>query len=114
MQSAMSDLHMHIASDTRIVYTHRGVRGVVLGATLLLVTPLAHGEPEGDAEPPTEAHAESDAPSRGLAPGLKLSLSVEPGVALALTDPQAQRTSAGFGQTLKLLFGVTRYLAIGP
>ena len=78
--------------------------GVVMGTTLLLVTPLAHAEPE----------AEDQAPARGLAPGLKLSLSVEPGLAVALTDPQSKRTDAGFGQTLKLLFGVTRYLELGP
>jgi outer membrane protein OmpA-like peptidoglycan-associated protein len=75
-----------------------------MGATLLLVTPLAHAEPE----------AEDDAPARRLAPGLQLSLSVEPSLAVALTNPQSQRTDAGFGQTLNLLFGVTRYLALGP
>jgi outer membrane protein OmpA-like peptidoglycan-associated protein len=74
-----------------------------MGTTLLLVAPLAHADPETD----------GDAPPR-LAPGLKLELSVEPGLALALTDPQSQRTDAGFGQTLKLLFGVTRYLELGP
>ncbi|HEX7838008.1 MAG TPA: OmpA family protein [Kofleriaceae bacterium] len=75
-----------------------------MGTTLLLVTPLAHAEPE----------AEGDAPARRLAPGLQLSLSVEPGLAVALTNPQSRRTDAGFGQTLNLLFGVTRYLALGP
>jgi outer membrane protein OmpA-like peptidoglycan-associated protein len=74
-----------------------------MGTTLLLVAPLAHADPETD----------GDAPPR-LAPGLKLELSVEPGLALALTAPQSQRTDAGFGQTLKLLFGVTRYLELGP
>jgi outer membrane protein OmpA-like peptidoglycan-associated protein len=77
--------------------------GVALGATLL-AAPLAHAEPE----------TEADAPARGLAPGLKLSLSVEPGFAVALSAPQSDRTDAGFGQTLNLLFGMTRYLAIGP
>jgi len=78
------------------------LRGVVTGTTLLLVTPLAHAEPEveGNASPPR------------LAPGLKLSLSVEPGLAVALTEPQSQRTEAGMGQTIKLLFGVTRYLGV--
>ena len=41
-------------------------------------------------------------------------MSVEPGLAMAMTAPQSQRTDAGFGQTLKLLFGVTPYLEIGP
>ena len=90
-----------MTSQTRIVTT---LRGVVVGTTLLLVTPLAHAEPD----------AEGDAPARRLAPGLQLSLSVEPGLAVALTNPQSQRTDAGFGQTLNLLFGVTRYLALGP
>jgi outer membrane protein OmpA-like peptidoglycan-associated protein len=83
-------------------------RGVAMSTTLMLVAPLAsvaHAEPE--------AEAEAEAPAR-FAPGLKLSLSVEPGLALALTAPQSARTEAGFGQTLKLLFGVTRYLEIGP
>jgi outer membrane protein OmpA-like peptidoglycan-associated protein len=80
------------------------LRGVVMGTTLLLITPLAHAEPE----------AEDGAPARHLAPGLQLSLSVEPGLAVALTNPQSQRSDAGFGQTLNLLFGVTRYLALGP
>lgn len=90
-----------MTSQTRIV---TALRGVVMGTTLLLVTPLAHAEPD----------AEGDAPARRPAPGLQLSLSVEPGLAVALTNPQSQRTDAGFGQTLNLLFGVTRYLALGP
>jgi hypothetical protein len=88
-------------TSTRFVST---LCGVVTGTTLLLVTPLAQAEPE----------VEGDAPPPRLAPGLKLSLSVEPGLAVALTDPQAQRTDAGIGQTVKLLFGVTRYTAVGP
>jgi outer membrane protein OmpA-like peptidoglycan-associated protein len=80
------------------------LRGVAAGTTLLLVSPVAHAEPE----------PEGDAPPLRLAPGLKLSLSVEPGLAVALSDPQSERTDAGLGQTVKLLFGVTRYLAIGP
>lgn len=75
-----------------------------MGATLLLVTPLAHAEPEAD----------DAVPARRLAPGVKLSLSVEPGFAMALTSPQSQRTDTGFGQTLNLLLGVTPYLALGP
>ena len=89
-----------MSSQTQFVST---LRGIAMGTTLLLVAPLAHADPETD----------GDAPPR-LAPGLKLSLSVEPGLAVALTAPQSQRTDAGFGQTLKLLFGVTRYLELGP
>lgn len=79
-------------------------RAVAMGITLLLVAPLARAEPE----------VEGDMPPPRLAPGLKLSVSVEPGLAVALTAPQSQRTDTGLGQTVKLLFGVTRYLAVGP
>ena len=89
-----------MSSHTPLVST---LRRIAMGTTLLLVTPLAHADPETD----------GDAPPR-LASGLKLSLSVEPGLAVALTAPQSQRTEAGFGQTLKLLFGATRYLELGP
>jgi len=82
--------------------------GVVMGTTLLLLTPLAHAEPDVDVE------AESETTAPRLASGLRMSLSVEPGLALALTAPQSQRTDAGFAQTLKLMFGVTRYLDLGP
>lgn len=60
-----------------------------------------------------EATAEEDAaPSFG--PGLQLSIKVEPGVAAALTDPQSAMTEAGFRQAVKVLFGVSRYFAVGP
>src|SRR3954462_1981320 len=42
-------------SQIPIAHTHRAVRGVVMGTTLLLLTPLAHAgpaAPEGDADPP--------------------------------------------------------------
>jgi outer membrane protein OmpA-like peptidoglycan-associated protein len=80
----------------------------VIGTTLLLVTPLAQAEPEADVE------VDAQAASPRLAPGLRMSLSIEPGLAMALTNPQSRRTEAGFGQTLNLLFGVTPYLALGP
>src|ERR1700733_819912 len=80
--------------------------GTVIGATLLLVPSLAHAQPEPEVD--------ADAAAPRLAPGFRFSLSVEPGLAMALTAPQAQRTDADFGQTLKLLFGVTPYLALGP
>lgn len=80
--------------------------GAVIGATLLLVPSLAHAQPEPEVD--------ADAAAPRMAPGFRFSLSVEPGLAMALTAPQSQRTDAGFGQTLKLLFGVTPYLALGP
>src|SRR6185295_2725042 len=102
----------HMEPRTRITHARRetGLRRAAMAATLLLCAPLAHAGPESDAEP----QAESEVPARRLAPGLQLSLSVEPAVAVALTSPQSERTDAGFGQTLKLLFGVTRYLEVGP
>ena len=78
--------------------------GVAFGATLVLVSSFAHAEPEGD----------GDEPARPLAPGLRLALSVEPSLAVALSDPQSQRTDGGLGQTLKLLFGLNRFLEVGP
>lgn len=80
--------------------------GAVIGTTLLLVPSLAHAQPEPEVD--------ADAAAPRLTPGLRFSLSVEPGLAMALTNPQSQRTDAGFGQTLNLLFGVTPYLALGP
>jgi outer membrane protein OmpA-like peptidoglycan-associated protein len=80
------------------------LRRVVLGASLLLAAPLAHAQPDPEGDPA----------SRRLAPGVQMSIAVEPGLAVALTDPQSQRTDAGFGQSLKLLFGVGRYLELGP
>lgn len=75
-----------------------------LGTTLLLLAHPAHAQPDADV-------ADESAP---LEPGAKLALQIEPGIATALSDPQAQRTDAGFGQTIKLLFGLTRYLDVGP
>src|SRR4051794_24109813 len=64
------------------------------------------------------AHAQvaegSDSESRPLASGLQLSLKVEPGLAAALSDPQSDRTDLGMGTTAKVLFGLNRYLQIGP
>jgi outer membrane protein OmpA-like peptidoglycan-associated protein len=84
--------------------------GAAIGTTLLLITPLARAEPEAE----VDAQVDARAASPRLAPGLRMSLSVEPGLAMALTNPQSRRTEAGFGQTLNLLFGVTPYLALGP
>ncbi len=72
-------------------------------ATLLLVAPIAHAE---------EAVVQEEAPH--LAGGLQLSLKLEPGLALALTDPQSRDTELGMGHTLKVLIGLNRYLSVGP
>jgi outer membrane protein OmpA-like peptidoglycan-associated protein len=47
-------------------------------------------------------------------PGLHVSVKIEPGVAAALTQPQSGMTEAGFRQAVKVLFGVSRYVAVGP
>ncbi|MBA3465294.1 MAG: OmpA family protein [Deltaproteobacteria bacterium] len=52
--------------------------------------------------------------TRWLAPGLKISLKVEPGVAVALSDPQSDMTEKGFRQAIKVLFGLNRFFAVGP
>lgn len=41
-------------------------------------------------------------------------LKLEPGLAIALTDPQAQRLDLGGGATLKALWALNRHLDIGP
>lgn len=41
-------------------------------------------------------------------------LKVEPGVALALTDPQSHIFNPGAGQTVKALWNLNRYLDVGP
>lgn len=56
--------------------------------------------------------SDSVAPTYG--PGLQLSVKLEPSVATALSQPQSEMTDAGFRQAVKLLFGVSRYVAIGP
>lgn len=64
------------------------------------------------------AHADDtvveQAEPRGLAPGLQLSLKLEPGLAAAISNPQEDQTDLGMGGTVKVLFGLNRYLAIGP
>ncbi|MBS1153063.1 MAG: OmpA-like Outer rane domain protein, partial [Myxococcaceae bacterium] len=51
---------------------------------------------------PTSAHA------------VDLSFKVEPGLTIPLTTPQSQIYDVGFGQTVKVLFGVTSFLDVGP
>src|SRR5689334_14550564 len=77
----------------------------VIGTTLLLSASAARAQP--DADDSAEASASQD-PRSGVA------VQVEPGIATALSDPQSQRTDAGYGQTVKVLVGVSRYLAVGP
>ena len=42
------------------------------------------------------------------------SITLEPGVAVPLTVPQSELYEVGAGQSLKALFGLTPYLAVGP
>lgn len=51
---------------------------------------------------PTAAHA------------VDLSFKIEPGLTIPLTTPQSQIYDVGFGQTVKVLFGLTSFLDIGP
>jgi hypothetical protein len=50
----------------------------------------------------------------GTAHALDLSLKLEPGLVIPLNKPQSQLYDVGIGQTLKLLFGLTPWLDIGP
>lgn len=55
---------------------------------------------------------EPAAPTYG--PGPQVSVKIESGVAGALTEPQSGMTKVGFRQAVKVLFGVSRYFAVGP
>lgn len=59
---------------------------------------------------PTETETGNTAPSSGL----QFSVKLEPGLAVALSEPQSDKTEPGFRQTIKALFGVSRHFAIGP
>src|SRR4051812_2614901 len=77
-----------------------------IGTTLLLFGQPAFADPEAD----VGVSADTSRPDQTA----KMSLQIEPGIATAVSNPQSQRTDAGYGQTIKLLFGVSRYLAVGP
>lgn len=64
---------------------------------------------------PTSGHAQESiseaAPVRLRT--LPLSLRLEPGLAVALTEPQSRLTEVGAGQTIKAFIGLARYLEVG-
>jgi outer membrane protein OmpA-like peptidoglycan-associated protein len=72
-------------------------------AGLLLVAPFAKA---------SDVVASDDDPVPAK-PG-DFALKVEPGVAVPLTDPQSQRFKVGGGETIKALWGLNRYLDLGP
>jgi outer membrane protein OmpA-like peptidoglycan-associated protein len=76
---------------------------VIIGAALLLLAPIAsaqEAEPEvGDPLP--------------TGPG-DFSLRVEPGLALPLSAPQSDIFNAGGGQSIKAMWGLSRYFDLGP
>jgi outer membrane protein OmpA-like peptidoglycan-associated protein len=77
--------------------------GAVLAALCMFAT-VAHAQ-----------EAEVRAGEAGQeAPGRRLSLKLEPGLAMALSNPQSDMTETGMGTTVKLLFGLGRYFQIGP
>lgn len=80
----------------------------MIGAALLLFTPAAL------AQPPLDADFEDEGKPPPLASGLQMSLKLEPALAVALSNPQAQMTDLGAGQTLKLMFGLSRSFSLGP
>lgn len=75
-----------------------------LGALALLLTAsFAHAQ-EGVASGPGRVPT---------SPGT-FALKIEPGVAIPLGSPQAQRFNVGGGESVKALFALNRYLDIGP
>lgn len=82
-----------------------------MSAALLLASPQARAQAHDDVVV-TADRSDDEAPR--LAPGVRMSLHVEPGVAMALTKPQSDLFDTGGGQSIRLLFGLGRYLALGP
>jgi outer membrane protein OmpA-like peptidoglycan-associated protein len=81
----------------------KSARAAIAGAATLLAIPFAHAaeaEPMGHNPRPAQVG--------------DFSLKVEPGVALPLTDPQAQLFKVGGAQTVKALWMINRYLDVGP
>lgn len=50
----------------------------------------------------------------GAANAVNFSLKLEPGIAIPLSAPQSQLYDVGGGESLKALFGINRYLDVGP
>jgi outer membrane protein OmpA-like peptidoglycan-associated protein len=85
-----------------------GVRAGMAASALLLVPATARAQ-EAEAEVAVDAEG-----TPRLTSGLRLALRIEPGMAVALTDPQSETTELGFAQALKLFVGLTPYLELGP
>src|SRR6478752_4820312 len=45
---------------------------------------------------------------------LTVGVKLEPGIAIPLSAPQSQIYDVGGGESLKILFGINRYLDVGP
>ena len=45
---------------------------------------------------------------------LTVGVKLEPGIAIPLSAPQSQIYDVGAGESLKILFGINRYLDVGP
>ncbi|HSR96898.1 MAG TPA: OmpA family protein [Kofleriaceae bacterium] len=75
-------------------------------AVLLFAAPALAQAPDSDTELQGSASVAT--------PGIRMSVKLEPALAVALSNPQSKMTEAGGGQTIKLLFGLTRYLEAGP
>jgi outer membrane protein OmpA-like peptidoglycan-associated protein len=83
------------------------IAAAALGAALFLAPTSARAQDDAEVGASGEA-----APV--LASGLRLSLKLEPGIAMPLSNPQSQIYDAGFGQTIKLLIGLSRFVEVGP
>lgn len=61
-----------------------------------------------------EAEVRDDSEAAPLEDGRTLSFKLEPGFAVALSEPQSDMTETGMGATAKLMFGLGRYFQLGP
>lgn len=89
------------------------VTGAGVAASALLLLPMVARAQEAGADLEVDAAVDAEGPPR-LASGLRFALRLEPGMAVAVTDPQSELTQLGFAQTVKLFFGLTPYLELGP
>jgi OOP family OmpA-OmpF porin len=93
---------MPVSPHAKLIAAH-----AALATALLLAPSSARAQDDPGLEASSSAEPE-------LAPGLRLSLKLEPGVAMPLAHPQSQIYDPGFGTTIKLLVGLSRFLEVGP
>lgn len=104
--------------DSRPAHPRTALRVVTCCAAMGVLFTLSLGSAPARAQTQLEDDdsqsvlGESDPPAQ--MPRHPLALRLEPGLALALSAPQSDRTDPGFGQTIKLFIGLNRFLEVGP